>query len=112
MKAAFPFTVHGGIVDLLLGIPGTNPPPAYVAPPFELAWLPITVSIVVSTASHETAGFQDGIEPGATVVPKTENGCDSSRLEEINKADSTMALVNAIFRLEGVRVEPFTVVPA
>ncbi len=104
--------MQGGEVDLLSGMPGSSPPPAYVAPPFAFAWLPITVSIVVSSAVHETAGFQDGEEPGAVAVPKTENGCESRRLEESNSADSTMALVNAIFRFEEVRVEPFTVVPA
>ncbi len=93
-------------------MPGRNPPPAYVAPPFAFAWLPITVSIVVSSALHETAGFQDGKAPGAAAVPKTENGCESTKLEESNNADSTMALVNAIFRFEEVRVEPFTLVPA
>jgi hypothetical protein len=93
-------------------MPGVNPPPAYVAPPFAFAWLPITVSIVVSSAVHETAGFQDGKEPGAAAVPNTENGCESRKLEESNNADSTMALVNATLRFEEVRVEPFTVVPA
>lgn len=56
-------------MDLLLGMPGRNPPPPKVAPPFEFAWLPITASMVVSSAVHETAGFQDGSEPGVTVVP-------------------------------------------
>jgi hypothetical protein len=92
-------------------MPGVNPPPPYVAPPAPFAWLPMTVSIVVSSAVHETAGFQDGKEPGAAAEPKTENGCESRRLEENNNADSTMALVNAIFRFEVVRVESFTVVP-
>jgi hypothetical protein len=92
-------------------MPGVNPPPAYVAPPFAFAWLPITVSVVVSSAVHETAGFQDGKEPGAVALPKTENGCESRRLEESNNADSTRALVNAIFRFEEVCVEPLTVVP-
>src|SRR2546425_645446 len=105
---AFPFTVQGGEVDLLSGMPGWNPPPAYVAPPFEFAWLPITPSMVVSSAVHETAGFQDGSEPRATVVPKTENGCARNRLEIIS-ADSSMALVIAIFRLEEVQA-PFTIV--
>jgi hypothetical protein len=72
----------------------------------------MTVSIVVSNAVHETAGFQDGKEPGAVAVPKTENGRESRRLEESNNADSTMALVSAVFRFEEVHVEPFTIVPA
>jgi hypothetical protein len=73
-NVAFPFTVHGGEVDLLLGMPGMKPPPPYVAPPFALDWLPITPSMLVRSAVHVTAEFQDGSEPGATVVPWTTNG--------------------------------------
>jgi len=108
-NVAFPLTVQGGEVDLLLGIPGRKPPPPYVAPPFEFAWLPITPSIVVSSAVHETAGFQDGIDPGETVVPWTENWYARSRNEEIISADNSSVLVKAIFRLERIRA-PFTIV--
>lgn len=109
-NVAFPFTEHGGEVDLLLGIPGKKPPPPNVAPPFAFTWLPITPSIVVSMAVQETAVFHDGSEPGATVVPWTENGYASSRDVEIIRAVSSTVPANAMFRFVGVRVAPCTFV--
>ncbi len=56
--------MHGGLVDLLSGMPGLKPPPANVAPPRLLIWLPMTPSIVVSTGTQGTLGFQDtGLVP-------------------------------------------------
>jgi len=109
-NVAFPFTEHGGEVDLLLGMPGKNPPPPYVAPPFAFTWLPITPSIVVKVAVHEVAEFQDGSVPGATVVPWTENGYASSRDVEIISAVSSTVPANAMFRFGRVRIAPCTFV--
>ncbi len=84
------------------GIPGRNPPPAYVAPPFEFAWLPITPSIVVSNALHETAGFQDGSDPGE-IVPRTKEGKAARRAVETISAHSSIANVKGFIRPERAR---------
>ena len=55
---------------------------------------------------HETAGFQDGSEPGATVVPWTETGYACSRDVETINADGSRVLVIAMFRFVRIRVSP------
>ena len=72
--------------------------------------MPITPSIVVSVAVHETAGFHDGSVPGATVVPWTETGYASNRDVEIISAVSSIVPVIVIFRFGRVRVAPCTLV--
>ena len=92
-NVVFPFTVHGGEVALLLGMPGMKPPPAYVAPPFAFGWLPIIPSILVRTAVQGTAGFQDGSWPGGTVVPWAMYGCTANKAPRPMITTSTNALV-------------------
>ena len=90
--------MQGGEVDLLFGIPGKKPPPPYVAPPYALCWFPITPSIVVRIAVQETAGFQDGSVPGATVVLWADNGCAASKTDEPTSAASIIAHAVAFAR--------------
>ena len=97
----------------MLGMPGMNPPPPYVAPPLAFAWLPITPSIVVSRAVQETTGFHDGSEPGATAELLTRIGYVPSRTEKTIKAESSIAFVKALSLLELVSMicSIFTVRP-
>ena|SRR5437879_239830 len=83
-------------------MPGRNPPPAYVAPPFEFAWFPITPSMVVRVAVHETAEFQDGSDPGE-IVPRAKDGKAARKAVETISADSSMANVKAFVRPERAR---------
>jgi hypothetical protein len=85
-------------------MPGMNPPPPYVAPPFAFAWLPITPSIVVSRAVQETAGFHDGSEPGAITVLLTRIGDTPSTTEKTIKAESSIAFAKPLSLLERVRM--------
>ena len=98
-----PFTLQGGKVARLLGMPGMNPPPPYVAPPLAFAWLPITPSIVVSRAVQETAGFHEGSEPGAIAALLTRIGY-ASRAENIIKVESVIAFAKPLCLLEPVRM--------
>src|SRR5437867_6987975 len=74
-------------------MPGMKPPPAYVAPPFAFAWLPIIPSILVRTAVQGTAGFQDGSWPGGTVVPLAMYGRTPNKAPRPMITTSTKALV-------------------
>ena len=84
------------------GIPGRNPPPAYVAPPFEFTWLPITPSMVVRIAVQETAEFQDGSDPGE-MVPRAKDGKAARKAVETISADSTITNAKAFVRPERAR---------
>ena len=97
-NVVFPFTVHGGEVALLLGMPGMKPPPAYVAPPFAFGWLPIIPSILVRTAVQGTAGFHDGSWPGGIVVPWVMYGYTPNKAPRPMMATNTIALGTNLVR--------------
>ena len=54
-----PDTEHGGLVDRLSGMPGLNPPPSKLAPPYAFFWVPSTARRVVTTGRQLTCEFQD-----------------------------------------------------